>query len=157
MTYDAWNRLVKVKSGSSTVAAYAYDGQSWRTTKTSGGTTRHYYFTNQWQIIEERLGTSTSPDRQFVWGLMSLDNLVLRDRGTERFYAFGDYFSCTAIADATGTVQERYGYNAFGQAGAASAAAGEPASSPESLQEEPGAAGANGALARWPAWAGLVV
>ena len=115
LTYDAWNRLVKVKSGSSNVAIYGYDGLSRRTIKTSGGTTRHYYYTQQWQIIEERVGTSTSPDRQFVWGLMALDNLILRDRGTERFYAFGDYFSCTAIADTTGTVQERYGYNAFGQ------------------------------------------
>jgi RHS repeat-associated protein len=53
-------------------------------------------------------------ERQFVWGLMALDNLILRDRGSERFYSLQDIFSCTAIADITGTIQERYGYNAFG-------------------------------------------
>ena len=114
MTYDAWQRLVKVKSGSTTVAIYAYDGQNRRVTKTTGTTLRHYYYSSQWQILEERLNTTTTADRQFVWGLMALDNLILRDRGTERFYSLQDVFSCTAIVDTTGTVQERYGYNAFG-------------------------------------------
>jgi len=114
MTYDAWQRLVKVKSGSTILAVYAYDGQNRRTTKTIGTTTRHYYYSSQWQILEERLNTATTADRQFVWGLMALDNLVLRDRGSERFYSLQDVFSCTAIVDTSGTVQERYGYNAFG-------------------------------------------
>jgi RHS repeat-associated protein len=114
-TYDAWNRLVKVMDGPSTVATYAYDGQSRRTTKVTDGTTRHYYYySEQWQILEERIGASTSADRQCVWGLRYLDDLVERDRGAERFYAFHDYFNCTAIADTTGAVQERYGYDGFG-------------------------------------------
>lgn len=127
LTYDAWNRLVTVStSGTSsgsgsgspavptTVAAYAYDGLNHRVSKTTS-VTRHYYYTAQWQIVEERTGTSTSAERQFVWGLRYLDDLVLRDLGTQRFYALHDYFNCTAIVDTTGTVQERYGYNAFGQ------------------------------------------
>jgi RHS repeat-associated protein len=114
LTYDAWQRLVKVKSGSTTVATYAYDGQNRRVTKTTGTTLRHYYYSSQWQILEERLNTTTSADHQFVWGLMALDNLILRDRGSERFYSLQDVFSCTAIADTAGIVQERYGYNAFG-------------------------------------------
>jgi len=114
MTYDAWQRLVKVKSGSTTTAIYAYDGHNRRTTKVTGSTTRHYYYSSQWQILEERLNTTTTSDRQFVWGLMALDNLILRDRGSERFYSLQDVFSCTAIADISGTIQERYGYNAFG-------------------------------------------
>ena len=114
MTYDAWQRLVKVKSGSTNIGIYAYDGQNRRVTKTIGTTTRHYYYSSQWQILEERLNTITTADRQFVWGLMALDNLVLRDRGSERFYSLQDVFSCTAIVDTSGTVQERYGYNAFG-------------------------------------------
>jgi RHS repeat-associated protein len=114
MTYDAWQRLVQVKSGSTTAAIYAYDGQNRRVTKTTGTTLRHYYYSSQWQILEERLNTTTTADRQFVWGLMALDNLILRDRGSERFYSLQDVFSCTAIVDTTGTIQERYGYNAFG-------------------------------------------
>jgi len=114
MTYDAWQRLVKVKSGSTTTAIYVYDGQNRRVTKVTGSTTRHYYYSSQWQILEERLNTTTTADRQFVWGLMGIDDLILRDRGTERFYSLQDVFNCTAIVDVTGTVQERYGYNAFG-------------------------------------------
>jgi YD repeat-containing protein len=105
LTYDAWQRLVQVKSGSTTVAIYVYDGQNRRITKTTGTTTRHYYYSNQWQILEERLNTATIADRQFVWGLMALDNLILRDRGTERFYSLQDVFSCTAIVDTSGTIQ----------------------------------------------------
>ncbi len=115
-TWDAWDRLVKVvdHSTSSVVATYAYDGLDRRVTKTTGTTVRHYYYTDRWQIIEERTGSNTTPDRQFVWGLRSIDDLVLRDRGAERLYAFHDVFNCTAIADTTGTVKERYGYDAYG-------------------------------------------
>ncbi|NBR88170.1 MAG: RHS repeat-associated core domain-containing protein [Verrucomicrobia bacterium] len=49
-----------------------------------------------------------------MWGQRFIDDLVLRDRGSERLYVLGDYFSPTAIADPSETVMERYGYNAFG-------------------------------------------
>ncbi len=115
-TYDAWNRLVKVASGSSTVATYAYDGGNRRVTKTAGGTTRHYYFTDQWQVVEERLGSSTSADRRFVWGQRGVDDLVLRERPglSERLYALDDPLNITAIINTSGTVEERYGYTGFG-------------------------------------------
>jgi RHS repeat-associated protein len=114
MIYDAWNRLVKVLDGGATVATYGYDGQNRRITKITGTTTRHYYYSNQWQILEERLNSATTADRQFVWGLMGIDNLILRDWEGERLYSLQDVFNCTAIVDTSGTVQERYGYNAFG-------------------------------------------
>ena len=115
-TYDAWNRLVTVQSGGTTIAAYQYDGNHRRTLKiTSGGTvTRHYYYSDQWQVLEERLGTSSTADRQFVWGLRYADDLVLRDRGSERLYALHDYFHVTAVIGTTGAVQERYGYDSYG-------------------------------------------
>jgi len=114
LVYDAWNRLVKVKDGSSTVATYAYDGQNRRVNKATGSM-RHYYYTQAWQIIEERLNTATTADRQNVWGQVGLDNLILRDRGAERFYLTSDVFNATAIVNISGSVQERYGYAAFGQ------------------------------------------
>ena len=102
-------------NGASTVATYAYDGLSRRATKTVEGETRHFFYTPQWQIVEERVGGSGGADRQFVWGLRGLDDLVLRDCGTQRLYAMHDYFNCTAIVSTSGVVQERYGYNGFGQ------------------------------------------
>jgi RHS repeat-associated protein len=114
LNYDAWNRVVEVKDSGSTVATYRYDGLNRRVTKTVGSDTRHFYYTDKWQIIEERLNTSTSPERQFVWGLRYTDDLVLRDRGSERLYAIQDYFQPTGVMDVSGVVQERYGYEAFG-------------------------------------------
>jgi RHS repeat-associated protein len=115
LKWDAWNRLVEVKvTGGSVVATYRYDGANRRVTKTVGANTRHYYYSDQWQILEERLNATTTADRRFVWGLRYADDLVLRDRGAERFYVLHDYFNPTALIDTTGTVQERYGYDGFG-------------------------------------------
>jgi RHS repeat-associated protein len=128
-TYDAWNRLVKLQEDSSTVAEYAYDGAKRRTVKKtySGGVlseTRHFYYTQpeKWQVLEERVGFSTSAQRQFVWGLRYVDDLVLRHRDTEgngaleeRFYALQDAnWNVAAIAAPTGIVQERFAYDAYG-------------------------------------------
>jgi RHS repeat-associated protein len=121
LVWDAWNRLAQVKDGATTVAAYAYDGLTRRVTKTTGGTTRHFYYSAQWQILEERVGASTAAQRQFVWGERYPDDLVLRDRDTdgngsldERLYVQHDYFHPTAVSNTSGAVQERYGYDAYG-------------------------------------------
>jgi hypothetical protein len=38
---------------------------------------------DDWQIVEERVDSSTDPDRQFLWGQRTTDDLLLRDRDTE--------------------------------------------------------------------------
>ena len=115
-TYDAWNRLVKVADSGGTVAEYRYDGLNRRTEKIAGGTTRHDYFSDQWQTLEERTGSSTSADRQFVWGQRYVDDLVLRDRTSERLYALQDaLFNVVALTSNTGAVQERFAYQPYGQ------------------------------------------
>ena len=134
LTYDAWNRLVKVAEGGATVAEYEYDGRNFRTVKKSysGGQlaeTRHFYYNAGWQVLEERVGASTAADRQYVWGVRYMDDLVLRDRDVaaggdlgvtgsgldERFYAMQDpNWNVLAIANVSGTVQERYRYTAYG-------------------------------------------
>ncbi|MBD3331254.1 hypothetical protein GF356_00265, partial [candidate division GN15 bacterium] len=132
-TYDAWNRLVKLEDSENTVSEYVYDAAKRRIVKKtySGGsldTTRHFYYTDpeRWQVIEERIESSgvisAEPDRQFIWGLRYIDNLVLRDRDTdsngslnERLYALQDVnWNVTAVADSSGSMQERYGYTAYG-------------------------------------------
>jgi RHS repeat-associated protein len=141
-TYDAWNRLVKLTSGSNTVAEYQYDGAKRRviSKKYSAGVlseTRHHYYTEAWQAIEERLGSSTDAERQFVFGKRYVDDLVLRDRDAngdgsldERLYGMQDpNWNVTAIANSSGTVQERYGYAAYGMPSFMTAAFGSRASS----------------------------
>lgn len=128
-TYDAWNRLVKLAAGANTVSEYAYDGAKRRVIQMtySGGSlseTRHLYYTqpSQWQVVEERVGSSSNAQRQFVWGLRYIDDCVLRDRDTgsgpldERIYACQDAnWNVDALIDTAGDVQERYAYSAYGE------------------------------------------
>jgi RHS repeat-associated protein len=134
LMYDAWNRLVQVQvAGGALVAVYAYDGASRRVSKTNGGTVRHYYYDDQWRVVEERLNISIRAERRFTWGIRRLDDLILRDRilpgmgflfgsggssssgpTTERLYAVDDVKNVTGVVSTGGTVLERYGYNGFG-------------------------------------------
>ena len=128
-TYDAWNRAIKFvdPSTGNTVQTNAYDGRNYRTIRndyTAGvlSEARHYFYTSGWQSIEERVGTSTTPDRQFVWGLRFTDDLVLRDRSTagggtlnERLFALQDPLgSVVAVVNSLGALQERYAYTPYG-------------------------------------------
>jgi len=132
-TYDAWNRLVKLEEddgqgGLQTVQENEYDGRRFRIvvrnyTAGSLDQTLHHFYTDSWQLIEERVNSSTDPSRQYIWGLRYIDDLLLRDRDTtgsgtldERLYALQDgNWNVTAITDANGDVQERYAYTAYGQ------------------------------------------
>lgn len=128
--YDAWNRLVEVTDGSDvTQATFDYDARNHRVTKgiyVSGSLdhTRHYYHTEQNQVVEERIDSSTDPDRQYTWGDRYVDDLVLRTRDTdsngsldETVYALHDSnWSITALADTSGAVVERFRYDAYGRA-----------------------------------------
>jgi RHS repeat-associated protein len=139
LAYDAWNRLVKVTIGSGgsqmTVAQYQYDGlnrQIITNTYDSFGNlyqTTHYFLSAQNQVLEERLGDSTSASQQYVWGLRYVNDLVLRDDASvagdlgiagsglgQRLYAIQDAnWNVVAIADTSGAVVERYTYTAYGQ------------------------------------------
>jgi RHS repeat-associated protein len=116
--YDAWNRMVSLNTSSGSVASYQYDGRGRRITKytASSGETRHFYYTNSWQDIEERTGTNTSMDKQYVWGVRYVDELVCRDDTTpQRLYAMQDAnFNLTSICNSSGGVVERYVFDPYG-------------------------------------------
>lgn len=133
-TWDAWNRLVRVKtpgnpggygsySGTALDVKYAYDGMTRRTasevvTGSAPGTT-HYYYNAEWKCIEQRLNSTTVPSKQFVFRARGRNDLVFREEfqgslGT-RIYALCDNMgSKVAIADKDGVVIERYAFTAFG-------------------------------------------
>jgi RHS repeat-associated protein len=120
MVYDAWDRLVGVKQGSTTLAAYGYDGLDRRITGTHGSTTRDLYYSDQWQVLEERVGGVVQARN--VWGTDYVDELVLRDQSSlgngvldQRLYVQQDAnWNVTALVDTNGNVVERYVYDAYG-------------------------------------------
>ncbi len=124
LTWDAWNRLVRVEDEEDTeVAAYAYDGTTRRTTKTVDGVTAHSYCNDRWKPVEERLGSATDPHLQYLWGARPghRDELIRRDRdaddsGTlvEKLYCLMDYFDPISVTNDEGNIQERYQFSAFG-------------------------------------------
>jgi RHS repeat-associated protein len=119
--WDAWNRLAEIQLDSQTTVSFSYDGLGRRASKTSksgkSAETRHFYYSDKWQILEERLDGASTADRQFVWGTRYPDDLVLRDApnlAPTRLYALHDQWHVTGVSDAAGKVQERYAYTAFG-------------------------------------------
>jgi RHS repeat-associated protein len=108
-------------SGASNVAQYKYDGFKRRIISGVGVSTtdRHHYYSENWQVLEERVGAATTAERQFVWGIRYIDDLVLRDQGFTRLYALQDAnWNVVAITNAASptVVQERYAYEAYGKA-----------------------------------------
>ncbi len=110
-----------------TVHENVYDARRYRIRKdtyTSGtlSESRRYYYTPGWQCLEKRTGTTTTAERQFVWGLRYIDDLILRDRATanngtikQRRYVLQDgNWNTIALCDITGFVTERFAHSACG-------------------------------------------
>jgi RHS repeat-associated protein len=122
--WDAWNRLVEVKQGSTTLVEYQYDGLKRRIVEDDGTSERHLYYSDQWQVLEERVGGDTVT--QYVWSAVYVDAMILRDRDADassgngleqRIYVLHDAnYNVTAIVDEDGNVIERYYYEAYGSA-----------------------------------------
>ena len=89
--YDGWNRLVEVKSGTTILAQYAFDGAGRRVAEytnfagTSPGNVSYYFFDGH-NEIETRATTSPTAaasslptQYQYVWSLAGVKDPILRD------------------------------------------------------------------------------
>jgi RHS repeat-associated protein len=120
LKWDAWNRLVRISEGSSTIAEYSYDALFRRVTKTVSGTTRRFYYSDQWQVLEEYLGSAADPHMRYWYGLRDMNDIARRQRyssGTtlqDDLYALRETMNVVALVDSTGSVQHRMAYDAFG-------------------------------------------
>jgi YD repeat-containing protein len=132
---DAWGRIVRIDDGGQTLRAFEFDGLGRRVEKHEfmAGTldqSLHVYFSNQWQVVEERTGNITTgviaadPAEQFTYGTRYVDEIIQRLRDTnadgtlnERLHYVQDaVFDVTALVDATGAVVERILYTPHGAA-----------------------------------------
>ncbi len=106
--YDAWNRLVEVNEN----IAYRYDGLNRRIEKAVDGIVTKSFFNRNWQEVES---VSDELATTYVWGLRYADDLICRDKNSKRLYSLQDAnWNVVATVNETGTVQERYVYDAFG-------------------------------------------
>ena len=110
------------------MGSYLYDGLGRRITKktyVSGNLnkTRQFFYSNQWQVIEERVDERTNDlERQYVWGIRYVDELIEQDRDTgddgtldQRHYPLQDAnYNVTCLIDTAGDAQERYQYTPYG-------------------------------------------
>lgn len=149
LVWDAWNRLVQVKDGSNVVQQNEYDGLNRRivrhtdlngngTLETNGNDEiRHYYYNDQWQVVEERVGNNGEDgedsyvDVQYVYHPYYIDAVAVRyrdangdydpngtgDDGLEEalYYLHDANFNVTALANTSGAVVERYAYTPYGE------------------------------------------
>jgi RHS repeat-associated protein len=112
--YDAWNRLVEARNTNDVlIAQYEYNALNQRIKKTVGATITQSFFNENWQELESVTNNQVTT---YVWGLRYVDDLVLREKGSEKLYSIADpNWNVVAICDNTGDIQEHYSYNAFGK------------------------------------------
>ena len=111
--FDAWNRLVQIKDGSTTIATYSYNGLNQRVKKTVNSVVTTSFYNSAWQELESVTSGTTSV---YIWGNRYIDDLVLREKGAEKLYSLADpNWNVVATTNTSGTVQERIAYDAFGK------------------------------------------
>jgi RHS repeat-associated protein len=128
MTYDAWNRLVRVQlAGTIQIFAAEYDGLGRRIVRTDEGITRRSYYNESWQELEVRKEASagvedTDPMEQFVWHPYYIDALATRfyeattaGTQTQHYFTHDANFNITAAINTSGAVVERYDYTPYGE------------------------------------------
>jgi RHS repeat-associated protein len=110
LVYDAWNRLVQVKNGSTVLKAYTYDGGNRKIMEDDGTTVTQLIYSGAWQVLEEKVGSSYT--NLYVWSAAYVDALVMRDDGAQRVWAVQDAnWNVTALVDDSGNVLERFAYD----------------------------------------------
>lgn len=110
-SYDVENRLTTVNAG--TTAVYTYDALGRRIRKSTAGNTVNYYF-DGFQVIEERNAVDTVL-ASYVWGTWLDDIVTMKKNGNTFYYHTNTIGSVAAVTDSSGTVAERYEYDAFGK------------------------------------------
>ncbi len=121
--FDAWNRMVEAKNDAGVVVQTSeFDGLNRRVVRdeTGGsGNHRHFYYNQQWQVLEERLEVAGTVDpqplSQYVYHPEYVDSIAVRfyDANTDgagivrHYYLQDANFNVTAITDSAGAVVER--------------------------------------------------
>ena len=117
--YDYENRIISIRKGDgdatpTVVATFEYDALGRRIAKSAGGSSTLYYYNDRWQVLNEHNGTGFS--NRYIYGNYIDEVLQMNNGSDDYYYAHSHLFSPTALIDSTGTVVERYEYDAYGKA-----------------------------------------
>ncbi len=115
--YDYENRIIEIKKTNDTVtvAQYAYNalGRRIKAIDSVANTTTLYYYNTNWQVLCET--SSGTTQRWYVYGNY-IDEPLLMVAGTDKYYYVQDHlYSTAALLNSSGTVVERYEYDAYGK------------------------------------------
>jgi len=113
--YDAFNRMVKVlnRADNAEIAKYGYDAFGDRVLKTVNNITTRYVYSGK-QVIEEYEGDILM--KSYIYGTMGLDDVVKMKTNSNDYYYHKDILgSVIALSDETGSVVEKYEYDAYGK------------------------------------------
>jgi RHS repeat-associated protein len=119
--YDAENRLTRIEQDNSTlVASYKHDalGRRIEFIDAVGSVTKRYLHDGD-QVIEEYNGAATpARQRYYIWGNYVDELLLLNDDAgddSDYFVCHDQIYSPHALLNSTGSIVERYDYDAYGQ------------------------------------------
>ncbi|WP_197455952.1 RHS repeat protein [Stieleria neptunia] len=117
LTWDFDNRLVSadVDNDSTDDVFYEWDALGRRVARDDGTTVSIYVQNGQQTVADYTSGTAaTNPTYNYVYASY-IDEPVVRDgTGGLRYYHRTQQYSITALTDSSGTIKERYAYDAYG-------------------------------------------
>ena len=130
VVYDAWDRPVEVHdrdNAQNVYAHYRYDGFGrviWRKLRDASGNffERHYYYSDGWQVLSERASAqagSSYRKMDYVWGVAYVDEIVSRleysgGSAVRKDFVQDANWNVVMLLSASGTVDERYRYDPYG-------------------------------------------
>jgi len=115
--YDYENRIVEIRnSADALIARMDYDtqGRRVRVYDAVAETTTFYYYTDNWQVLQEHNGTAFTA--YYVYGNYIDEVLLMNRSSADQYYLHDHLYSTVALLNSAGTVVERYEYDAYGKA-----------------------------------------
>ena len=111
--WNARNQLSQITMGGTVKASYTYDALGRRTAKAIGGTTPTQYLYDGANAVQETLGSAVNP----ILAGLGIDERFARNDVTGRTYFLTDALGSTIrLTDPTGTMQQQYSYDPYGNA-----------------------------------------
>ena len=114
--YDYENRITKITMDVNDIAQFAYDALGRRIRKTDSkdaNNTKLYYYNNNWQVLYEA-SDSGSVTKSLLYGNYIDEVIFMRQNLAPRWFVHDHLYSPVALTNTSGTVLERYEYDAYG-------------------------------------------